>query len=249
MRKIYLFILVGLLVQCNSENDSFPQKNCTVLKVPAEEGFYAVTYNDNGKVSKLQFLNEAEEVIEGDYQEFIYEAGKLTRIDWYKADVKAGYYQFEYSETTISQIDYSIYEGELGKNYSWVYTLDSKERVTRVDKYDYDDMHEGYEAYEYNDKGNIVRLIFESFIDEENVGEKAYMLEFDNNPNPYYIMGINTWEDDFFNFDSQSANNMIRAKDETGTTVFAASYNYNSNGYPLSKKGNAAYKFEYLCEQ
>jgi hypothetical protein len=264
----FCILLVGIIISCKKE-ELFVADNSEVMflseVISDDQPYYQYSYNDSNLISeessKLDFLmhhyNNKNQLVSSDY---------FWNNSLMSSDIKA-------IETTLAQSDMVtsansskggsiVYEynssGQLAKaifnrlqsansEYS-VFSYDENNRINKQILY-WNSVETGYIEYSYDGKGNLTREILydqsASGVAEPSTTTKYV---FDNKQNPYktfnslMIPGINTNRN---NVTKEIYIIHVRAG-IGGEKVQATenSYEYNINGYPVSKNGNVQYIYE-----
>jgi hypothetical protein len=230
-----------------------------------DQPYYQYSYNDSNLVSevssKLDYLlhhyNDKNQLVSSDY--FWNKAIMSSDIKMIETILsqsefvtsangsKGGSIKYEYNNSDqLSKIIFS--RPQSGNAEYSIFTYDENNRINRQILY-WNTTETGYIEYSYDGKGNLIKEILS---DQTAAGgaepSTTTKYVFDNKQNPYrsckslMIPGINT-----------NRNNVIKeiytvhVKAGQGTEkvqITDNSYEYNINGYPVSKNGRVQYIYE-----
>jgi len=259
-------LLVVIFLSCKKDELSVAENSEVMFLSNVlidEQPYYQYVYNDSNLVS--------EESSKFDFKMHHYNAkNQLVSSDYYwnntipNSDVKM-------IETTLSQGDF-ITSGNGSKGATIKYEYDSNDQLTkatysrpsggseysafsydennRIDKQElyWNNIQTGYIEYLYDGRGNLIKEILND-LPESGVAILSTTTQyvFDNKQNPYrsfkslMLPGINT-----------NHNNIIKeiytVHQDAGlwikkVHITTNSYEYNINGYPVSKNGNITYVY------
>jgi len=154
--------------------------------------------------------------------------------------------RYEYNSTDL--LTKATYTGPNGGSEYSAFSYDSNSRIDRQTIY-WNDTETGYIDYSYDEKGNLIKEILYN-LSATGLAEPSTTIRyaFDNKQNPYklfrnlMIPGINTNRNNI-----TKETYIMHRKADQGTEkiqITENSYEYNVNGYPVSKNGNIEYVYE-----
>jgi hypothetical protein len=228
-----------------------------------DQPYYQFTYNDSNLVgeesSKLDFTmhhyNAKNQLVSSDYywnNAILSNDARVIETSLTSGSLinsangsKGGTFKYEYDNN--GQLTKVSYVRQSGTSEYSIFTYDENNRINRQDIY-WNNVVTGYIDYLYDGKGNLNKemLFYVSAGVTELCTTTQYI--FDNKHNPYKsfknppVPGINT-----------NLNNIVKeiytslqgdAKGTAKVEVKENSYEYNINGYPISKNGNIKYTYK-----
>jgi hypothetical protein len=230
-----------------------------------DQPYYQYVYNDSNLVSeesnKFEFTmhhyNAKNQLVSSDYywnNAILSTDVKMIETTLSQSDLitsvngsKGGTIKYDYnSENQLTKATYSR-PTSTGSEYS-VFSYDESNRIDRQDLY-WNNIATGYVEYSYDSKGNLIKEIL---YDKPSSGvaelSTTTQYVFDNKQNPYrsfkslVIPGINTNLNNIIKEICTVHQNNGQGPDKVQITE--NSYEYNINGYPVSKNGNISYIYE-----
>ncbi|WP_205503016.1 hypothetical protein [Rufibacter psychrotolerans] len=253
--KLLPLLFVGSLFVFSScseddkENDPDPipgDKICRPVKVTAEDGVTAITYN-NDKIST--FSNEEFGNVTVSYHTSGNKAGKPSKLTFAAGEEGTGSLEYVYDEQGKlignAFVTAQMQGGGLVAEYE--YTQNRVSKITRAMVFpseeeggEPDVVMMGFTTYEYDAKGNVTvaREFFDNPAteeDESTTPQSVTQYTYDNKPSPVsafeaLFMGVPT-------INPASPNNILTAVHREGNTVkkdlsYTNVYVFNENGYP-----------------
>jgi hypothetical protein len=247
----FCILLVGIIISCKKE-ELFVADNSEVMflseVISDDQPYYQYSYNDSNLISeessKLDFLmhhyNNKNQLVSSDY---------FWNNSLMSSDIKT-------IETTLAQSD-MVTSANSSKGGSIVYEYNSSGQLAKAIFNRLQSANSEYSVFSYDENNRINKQILywnsvETGYDQSasGVAERSTTTKyvFDNKQNPYktfnslMIPGINT-----------NRNNVtkeiyiVHVRPGIGAEKVQAtenSYEYNINGYPVSKNGNVQYIYE-----
>jgi hypothetical protein len=268
MKIIFLSVLfVVIFLSCKKEELSNVD-NAEVMLLSSilmdDQPYYQFTYNDSNLVeaesSKLDFTmnhyNAKNQLVSSDNYwnnailnndvkviETALTSGSLITA---ANGSKGGTFKYEYSNNDLlTKVSYTRQSG--ASEYS-IFSYDENNRINKQDIY-WNNVITGYIDYQYDGKGNLNKeMLYDVSVAGATELCTTTQYIFDNKHNPYKsfknppVPGINT-----------NHNNIVKeiytshqgdAKGTDKIEVKENSYEYNINGYPISKNGNIKYTYK-----
>lgn len=242
-KLIQIFILIAIFTNC-SEDETVGE--CTLLG----QKYAGFKYNAKGQVVAIHQLNDANGLVEnGNRREFIYEEGKLIRIDEFAGEVLLRYFLFRHSTNQIIQEEY--WDADPETDNALTYTLDRDGRVIRLVN-----ESDGYvlytRTYEYEGE-NVVKVT------STGIFNYTQEFEFDDKYNPIRIEGVDlsllVEEDEFFSYRTQNVNNITQLTWQGPgfePIVNTFRYSYNPRHYALKvfegRSTTPIWFYQYECK-
>jgi hypothetical protein len=260
-------LLIGIIISCRKE-ELIVAENSEVMYLSEvimdDQTYYQYSYNDSNLVSeessKLDFLkhhyNGKNQLVSSDYfwnNSIMNSDIKAIETTLSQSDLitsanssKAGSISYEYDSN--GQLVKAIFNRMQSGNSEYsVFSYDENNRISKQILY-WNSEETGNIDYSYDGKGNLIKEILYDKANGVSEPSITTKFAFDNKQNPYksfnslMIPGINT-----------NRNNVIKeiyivhtkaglATEKVQTTE--NSYEYNMNGYPVSKNGNVQYIYE-----
>jgi hypothetical protein len=261
-------LLVGMIISCKKEELFVADKSVVMfLSEVLMDGqpYYQYSYNDSNLISeescKLDFLihhyNIKNQLVSSDY----FWNNSILSIDIKTIETtlaqselvtsanssKGGSITYEYNND--GQLAKAIFKRLQAANSEYsVFSYDENNRINKQILY-WNSVATGYIEYSYDGKGNLTEeILYDQTTNGVAEPSTTTKYVFDNKRNPYksfnslMIPGINT-----------NRNNVIKeifivhvkpgiATEKVQTTE--NSYEYNINGYPVSKNGNVQFIYE-----
>ena len=217
LRKPHFLVLGFLALSCSKNSDQVTPALCYLATIE-----YPDSGNANKTISETYLYNDKHQVTTVSYTTlgFIYlvnsynydSNGRLLNINGDDGTVTT----YTYLGSNISRLDTKI-----GMDtYSVIYSYDNKGRIASA-TYSFNGTKSGTNIYAYPNETT------RNFGTETNISNDGTSLgvtkyEYDTNPLPY--------------FPSSTENNITKKTFSNGayTCISTYSYNYNSNGYPIS---------------
>jgi hypothetical protein len=216
-----------------------------ISEVKSKIDFTRHEYNDkNQLVSTEYFVNF--DLISRDA--LISETATRSK-EWVSTDISNKCYAILYEYNSNELLIKATYSRPLaGSSEYSEFSYDVNNRISRQAIY-WDNSETGYIDYSYDGKGNLVKGIL-YYLSSAGVAELSTttQYEFDNEQNPFksfsrlIVPGINT-----------NLNNIVKEthtihiKGVQGTekvVVTQNSYEYNTEGYPITRNGNVRYEYK-----
>lgn len=260
-------LLVGIIISCKKE-ELIVAENSEVMflseVIMDDQPYYQYSYNDSNLVSeessKLDYLkhhyNGKNQLVSSDYfwnnsimsSDIKTIEAALAQSDMVTAanSSKGGSITYEYNSS--GQLAKAVFNRlQTSTSEYSVFSYDENNRINKQILY-WNSQETGYIDYSYDGKGNLIKEILYDKANGVSEPSTTTKYAFDNKKNPYksfnsmMIPGINT-----------NRNNVIKeiyivhikaglATEKVQTTE--NSYEYNINGYPVSKSGNVQYIYE-----
>jgi hypothetical protein len=229
-----------------------------------DQSYYQYAYNDSNLVSEesskfdftINHYNDKNQLVSSDYYwnntilnsdvkmiETTLSQGQLITS---ANGTKGGTFKYEYDNNNkLTKV--TCTRPSAGSEYS-VFSYDENSRIDKQDIY-WNNVLTGYVEYQYDGRGNLIREILYD-VSASGVAElgTATQYIFDNKQNPYksfkslHIPGIYTNRNNITKViymihpDAGQGTEKIVVKENT--------YEYNINGYPVSKNGNIKYLYK-----
>ena len=261
-------LLVVIIISCKKE-ELIVAENSEVMflneVIMNDQPYYQYSYNDSNLISdessKLDFLkhhyNGKNQLVSSDYfwnnsimsSDIKTIETTLSQNDMVTSanSTKGGTITYEYNSS--GQLAKAIFNRLQSANSEYsVFSHDEKNRINKQILY-WNSVATGYIEYSYDEKGNLTKeILYDQSANGVAEPSATTKYVFDNKQNPYksfnslMIPGINT-----------NRNNVIKevyivhikaglVTEKVQTTE--NSYEYNMNGYPVSKNGNVQYIYE-----
>jgi hypothetical protein len=227
MKKLICLLNITILIlqSCSSGDSSSGADNSTpsgglLLKQMVTKNGETYTYEYNGnKITKINYDNNG-------YSIYTYTGDLITQIKGFSADgVLTGSGEYFYSNNNLVRIKYTK-NGILKSQDDFVYNSDGS--VTSS----YSNIVSGIQKIDYSEKiyfinGNCVKL---------ESGGKTAVYNYDNKNSPFknitgYLKLIR-FGDNFLTINNPSS--IIKPIFSTTTNTINLTYQYNSEGYPIS---------------
>ncbi len=269
MKTIALCILILIaVVSCQKEEMSTPVTNQVMLLssvVLDGQPYYQYQYNDSGLVSdesgkfdyRKNHYNEKNQLVSSDY--YWNKTILATDIKTIETSLsqgsfitsangnKGGSINYEYdSDGLLSKATFS--HPEAGSSEYSEFTYDELNRVASQLLY-WNNVETGYIDYSYDIKGNLTKeVLYNLSASGAATVSTTTTYSYDNKVNPFRsfnglsLPGINTNRNNILRETSSIALDTSEGGTDTQTTV--NTYEYNMNGYPVSKNGNVTYIYK-----
>ena len=210
-----------------------------------------MSYDGNTVIGVQQLDDNNEPRLDGFHRTFEYDTqGKLVRIDEYIGEDLTRYFLFEYSTDQIIQKEHFIPgdDDEESVDYTVTYTLNSNEKVIKLDHESWNLSEPFSQSYEY-ENGNVIKITTTS---ESSASNSVQELEFDEYLNPNSLTGFELGlGDNIFSSSTQNKNNVIKStliRSGMSPIVNTYTYTYNSNRFPVERFINGAAVAEWFYD-
>lgn len=267
-RKIISLCILFVVIFLSCKKDElFVDGNYEVMYLSDvlldDQTYYRYVYNDSNLVSeessKVDFMmhhyNDKNQLISSDYywnnailnsdvkliETTLSQSALITSAN----GIKGGTIKYEYNDDQLNKATYSRPSGV--SEYS-TFNYDANNRIERQDLF-YNNIATGYIEYRYDGRGNLIKeLLYELSATGATELSTTTKYVFDNKQNPFYSLkslilpGINTNRNNIVKEINTVHSNAGQGTDKSQITE--NSYEYNINGYPVSKNGNIKYLYE-----
>jgi hypothetical protein len=271
MKKIIvpLCILLALIITSCKKDEIVSPVNSVVMILSNvlidNQSSYQYSYNDSSLVaeesSKLDFIthhyNDRNQVVASDYYwnseilsndiKTIEATLSVTALVTAANGIKAATINYEYDgNDQLTRATWSR-TGSGSSEYS-VFSYDDMNRIIRQTLY-WNNQETGSIDYFYDSKGNLTKEnLYDLSADGVAELSSTTKYEYDGKKNPYNsfrslrIPGINT---NINNIVKETYTALKTSDQETSNVrITVNSYEYNTNGYPVSRNGNIKYVYE-----
>jgi hypothetical protein len=250
MRNIWLLLVSTVLLQCDSEDGN----NCRLTRIFSQH----ISYDYSGRVYSSQQLDFENEIVEDGLNKVMeYDSdNRIIGIREYEGRYLFQYFTIEYLPAQIVQRKY-MFNADMEttiNSHETTFSLNSKGKILTIDRVDYITpmLSKGRETYEYDNRGNVIKIVFVSETHPET--NLTHEFEYDKKLNPFRLVGfqIILGSDDIFSYQTQNRNNIIRRRTiypDFELPFSETRYRYNEQGYPTHFLSNSSEieTFEYDC--
>jgi hypothetical protein len=262
--KIIFVLILFVVVFFSCKKDELTVTGNTEVMFLSEvllddQPYYQYEYNDSNLVSAesskfdytVNHYNDKNQLISSDYywnNSILKSDAKMIETALSESEMinssngsKGGSIKYEYTGEQVTKATYSRPSG--GSEYS-TFSYDANNRVNKQDLF-WNNNETGYIEYQYDSKGNLVKEMLYDISGGAPELTASTKYAFDNKQNPFHtskstgLPGINS-----------NRNNIIKEvctvytgnKIGDGTVQTTVNtYEYNVNGYPVSKNGSMKY--------
>lgn len=234
-----------LLSKVMTDNQpSFEYSYNAAKLVSVEKSQYNFTlnhYNEKNQLISTDYFSNYD-ILSSDLQIF---QTALNKKEWVTPDSpnKGGTIRYEYSSD--DRLSKATYTPTSGTAQSSEFSYDGNGRISKQILF-WEDTQTGYIDYSYDGKGNLIKEVLYNLSSSGNAELSTTTdYEFDNQQNPYKFVsrlmtpGINSNQNNIIKETYTINMQAVQATDTVEITD--NSYEYNSQGYPVSKNGNITY--------